>query len=213
MDNDLVSRLKSFFGGQRRSVEEKSNESPGFLQQILSFGNRFNDPKQRPPLVSPLPDPTPAPPAPSPTPDPLQQQIERGIANYSQRAGENIPISTLSGQLAQTSRRLPDTIDPLLATILSIIETGGGRNMAYQNNLTNIGTNSYPSPEVALLGGGEEDQLGLAGVLGTDPRYGSFRESGNLADLFQYYTPGGVDNNPELDQLLQRYASIRALFE
>lgn len=147
------------------------------------------------------------------TPDMVQQ----GLSKYG-----NVPIATLSGTLSQAGNALPKTVDPYLPTIVSIMETQGGKRQVAQNNPVNLrGVQNgrtqfinYPNPQTAILGGpnGPDQSQGLVGTILNNPAYADFRQSGKLSDFFKRYTPPG-EGNPSQDELLSRYSQIRSNFE
>jgi len=147
-------------------------------------------------------------------------EIEAGLSRFG---SGNTPIASASGQLAQAGSQLPSNIDPYLPAVLALMETGGGSRQVGQNNPFNIrGTQggntqfiNYPDVSTAILGGqnGQDVSKGLLGLLLSDPKYAGFRNSGDLRDFFNVYTPPGeAYGNPSMDQLLSRYAAIRSLF-
>ena len=162
--------------------------------------------------------PTPVPTA-SPKPLPSADVFSQGFDKFS----PNLPVGQYSPQFATAASQLPQTIDPLLPAIISLMETGGGVKLAAENNPFNIRGNQggqskfidYPDIATALLGGanGPDVSSGLIGQLTKNPSYGKFRESGNLEDFFNSYTPPGPEyGNPSLEELLQRYNTLRQLF-
>lgn len=169
--------------------------------------------------------PTPTP-MPTPTPTPRQmiagasteritpEQLQSGFERWGR--GTAPPIATASAQLTQAGENLPD---PLLPAILSLMESRGLLDPipAASANPFNIfypGTSrpvQYPNLDVAILGGGEGDQLGLAGLLRPGGMYQDYLESGDLADFFTRFTPPGP-GNPPVDELVARYMTLRDLF-
>lgn len=186
---DLVSYLRDALGGiMGQNATGNKIISPIPQDQML---NQNPKPKQLPPL---------------------KQTIDKGLQSYS--PNQPVPVATLSGDLAQAGNTLQSqhpNVDPLLPVILAIMESGGGRNLTSPNNLYNIGPGvSYPSPDVSILGGGQDNQRGLLGVL-TGGLYNDYLNSGNLADFFNRFTPQG-NGNPTLAELLARYQQIRSNF-
>lgn len=157
------------------------------------------------PIITPIPDQQPhqAPQQPS-----MRDRISSGLSKYQQ----DIPVATLSGELAQAGEGLPD---PFLPVIMSLMETHGGEKMATPNNLFNIGPGiTYDDPITAILGGGARDQKGLKGLLREGGPYQQYRDTGNLEDFFSRFTPPGeAYGNPSMEELLQRYAALRSYFE
>lgn len=145
----------------------------------------------------------------------LEETIRTGLQSSPFSAS---PLSTMSAQLAQAGSQLPKTVDPLLPTIVALMESRGllDPKPRLANNPYNIMTGglvNYPSPEVAILGGGPRNQLGLLGLLREGGLYQDFRESGNLADFFRRFTPRSDPLNPSTEELLARYQSLRELFD
>lgn len=140
----------------------------------------------------------------------LEEIITAGLADSN---FADAPISTLSGQLAQAGAGLPEAVDPLLPVILSLMETSGGRNLSAPNNLFNIGPGiSYPDPVVNILGGGPQDQLGLAGVLRPGGIYDPFLQTGDLSEFFRTFTPETDPANPSNEELVNRFNTLRDIF-
>lgn len=143
-------------------------------------------------------------PSPTPTsvPSNLAKIIKQGIEKYD----KNSPVATLSAELAQAGHGLPDS---LLPTILSLIETHGGRDITkgknnYYNALpTRAGVN-YPDPRTAILGG--NGQKGLYGLL-TSGLYDKYLKSGKLEDFFSRYSP--ASENASIADQVDRYNSIK----
>lgn len=163
--------------------------------------NRLLNSGQEPTTPSPSPS---AMPSPGGTISP--ELLSKGFNQFS---NPTPPISAYAPQLAQAGQNLPD---PLLPAVMSLMETGGMQHMASGNNPFNIGPGiSYPSPDVAILGGGPNNQQGLAGILKSGI-YNDYIKSGNLEDFFKHFTPPGGDN-PSMEELLNRYMTLRSLFE
>lgn len=139
--------------------------------------------------------------------------LERNIqAGYNRYSNPQVPVATLSAQLAEAGSQLPD---PYLPAVLALMETQGLRQARTPNNIFNVGPDfDYPDPETAILGGGPRNQMGLIGLLTKSGLYDDYMQSGDLTDFFDTYTPPGEEyGNPEMEQLLERYYSIRDLFE
>ena len=160
---------------------------------------------------------------PTPSPIPTQRPLpsadifSQGFNNFA----PNLPVANYASQFETAASKLPPKVDSLLPAIMAIMETGGGVKLAAKNNPFNIRGSQggqtkfidYPDITTSLLGGqnGPNISSGLLGQLLDNPAYGKFRETGNLEDFFNKYTPPGPDN-PSIDELLQRYNSIRSLF-
>lgn len=137
----------------------------------------------------------------------------------AQHRGADTPILQNLSTLINAGNQLPSNLDPLLPIVLAIRETQGGRYNKGQNNPYNIrgiqGDKSskfidYPSVDVASQGGqnGPDVSQGLTGLLGKNPIYSDFRQSGKLQDLFAHYSPT-ADSNGSLDQQAENYKWIR----
>lgn len=193
-----------------------------FERVVQGFNNLFHrDDRDR--LVSPVPErptqPT-ATPTPSPKPEKVTpEQIEAGLRKFDASS----PLLDYTQQLADAANRMPKGVDRFLPVVMSIMETGGGKKLAAQNNPFNLrGTQAgrtkfidYPSMDVAILGGDNQgvQSKGFVGTIGEHPAYEKFRQSGSLEDFFNSFTPPGPEyGNPSMDELKQRYNSIRNLF-
>lgn len=199
--SDYLGSLMTRLFGSKNSLYQKDPSSGTFV--AVEQGNT-GIPKA-PNISIPKPAPTP-----QPTPAPLQQTIDQGLQKFSVPPP---PVATLSGQLAQAGQQLPD---PLLPTILSLMETGGLNPNQTQtpNNMFNIGPGiNYANPETAILGGGPSNQLGLQGILRPGGIYQDYLDSGNLLDFFRHFTPSSDPRNPSQDQLVERYNMLRSLFQ
>lgn len=186
----------------------------GFLSTLGALGNSIGGyvrPSleqlglmKPPPVVSPVPTGY-VPPTPTPTPN-YPDIISRGMQNFSPDA---VPAASMSSQLAQAGQGLPD---PLIAAVMALIESGGGQHMR-NNNLFNIGPGiSYPDLQTAIVGGGQNNQLGFQGIMREGGPYQQYRQSGNLGDFFNTFTPPSP-GNPTLEELLKSYYELRKLFE
>lgn len=212
----ITSQLKSFFGGTTRTVQEKTSDLGSFFNNFSqrNRGAEIKDTKTQPspsPSVSPQPSPSMA-----PSQDTLQQQIDSGLQRFSQRAGSEVPIASLSAELAQAGRQLPQEINqPFLPTILALMESRGlldSRPAQYANpyNVMAPDLVQYANPQQAILGG--DGKLGLMGLLREGGPYQSFRETGNIADFFNTFTPSSDPLNPSNQDLVDRYNSLLSLF-
>jgi len=164
-----------------------------FISRIMStlqniWGNKQGEAK--PLQVSAQPTPTPPP----------AQAFTQGFNNYG-----SVPAANYANEFAASAAANP-LPDPYLPAVLAIMETGGGRNMAYENNLTNWGMQDMPSIPYMI------DRM-YSGIGSRFPYYQDYMKSGNLQDFFNSYTPPGPEHgNPTMDELLQRYNAIRQLF-
>lgn len=198
--NNLGQVLSSYFGPAATTVK-----------------NVFDEliPKQRPYALGSSPAPVVSPPPARSLPN--AGTFAQGFANF----GGNPPVATQSGQFAQAAGALPEKVDPLLPAIIALMETGGGKNLTAANNPYNIrgiqnGRSKfidYPSLATALLGGGADNSQGFSGLVGSNPLYENYRQSGDLADFFNVFTPPGKEyGNPSLLDLILRYNAIKSLF-
>lgn len=152
-------------------------------------------------------------------PRPSSSDFQSGFKKFN----TNAPVATASPYFAEAAQKMPDKVDPFLAAIIALMETGGGMNTASSNNLFNLsgtqngqqGFVSYPDFQTSLLGGSNQgvQSQGFVGTILNNPAYENFRNTGNLADFFNVYTPPGADyGNPSLEELISRYNALRALF-
>lgn len=211
--NNIKNVLESYFAPAQTQVSSALNQF--FPSKSNSL--RMDSSGKAPDLKIPKPAPTSTPQRTVPTPQDFQ-------SGFSKFGNGNPPMATMSADLSKAATQLPPTIDPYLAAVISLMETGGGVKQAANNNAYNItGTQpgntspfiNYPSPSVALLGGDNNgvQSKGFVGNLLQNPSYEPFRQSGNLADFFKVYTPPGqAYGNPSMEDLLARYQAIRALF-
>lgn len=173
--------------------------------------------RSKPEMMSPIPEAERNAPyerqTPMPTPGVSPQQIQQGYQRFSQTPP---PIAEYAELLAQAGQGLPD---PLLPAVMPLMETGGGNRMVANNNYYNVRGQQngetkfidYPDAQTAILGG--NGSQGFKGLIGENPRYQEYRDSGDLADFFQRYTPPGAEyGNPTMEELLARYAALRLLF-
>lgn len=163
--------------------------------------------------------------APTPTPTPMQAPtmpqedqynggsidpsvIAQGFQKFSATPP---PVASMSSEIASAGEGLPDE---LLPAILALMETGGGKHMASKNNPYNLGPGiEYPDLKTAIVGGGPRDQKGFKGVI-HGGLYDKYKESGKLEDFFNTFTPPGPEHgNPSMEELIQRYHSLRSLFQ
>lgn len=211
--NSITSQLKSFFGGTTRTAKEKVGDLSSFFQ---NFSQRNNGVQIKDTATQPSPSPT-IQQQPSPTPRPdnsgLQQQIESGLNRFSSPPP---PIATLSAQLAQAGQQLPPTVNPLLPTILALMESRGLQDPrpAASSNPYNIMAPDlvqYQDPGQAILGG--NGKLGLMGLLREGGLYQDFRNTGDISTFFNRFTPASDPLNPSNDQLVERYNTLLQLFQ
>lgn len=152
-------------------------------------------------------------------PRPSSSDFQSGFKKFN----TNAPVATASPYFAEAAQKMPAKVDPFLAAIIALMETGGGMNTASSNNLFNLsgtqngqqGFVSYPDFQTSLLGGSNQgvQSQGFVGTILNNPAYENFRNTGNLADFFNAYTPPGADyGNPSLEELISRYNALRALF-
>lgn len=211
------------------------NNLTGFFNQSARSGQGFLDNLfQTDPIVFTKPSPpTPAPniqvrssrPTPSPSPASIPapssrtfnrdpQELEKRILLGLASAGfGSAPANRLAPQFAQVGAQLPPKVDPFLPVILALMESGGGQYLSSPNNLFNIGPGfSYPSLEVALMGGGPQNQLGFQGLLRPEGLYQDFLNSGDLGQFFNKFTPSSDPLNPSQAQLVQRFNTLRGNF-
>jgi hypothetical protein len=207
--------LKRVFGDKNKSTEQGLTSTPGGISGNIS--KTMNDIPMYSGPVIPAFDPRmtdytpPSQTTPSPAPQrPLQQRIESGLSKFSNPPP---PIATMSSQLAQAGQGLPDQ---LLPAILSLMETGGmqeGKTLT-PNNPYNIGPGvNYSDPSIAILGGGDQNQLGLSGLLRPTGLYSDYLQSGDLSQFFNRFTPPSDPRNPSTEELVNRYNLLKALFE
>lgn len=161
------------------------------------------DPRQG--MISPVPDyPIPTQPV-----DNYIQNIQQGLTRWGK--GTAPPIATMSAQLAQAGANLPHKYLP---AAVALKETGGLRDSAKARQLNNpygMGPNiSYPTLEQSIVGGG--GKRGFKGVL-EGPLYEKYRQSGDLKDFINVYSPPSVHNNPSMNDQIATLSSLLSLFE
>ncbi len=153
----------------------------------------------------------------------LTKQIQNGFSNWS--GGTPPPIATQSANLATAGQGLPD---PLLPAIMTLIESRGMQDATPKANAnpynifypgTQNSVDYQGNPDTAILGGTTPSGDKKAGFIGSlkGGIYNDYLKSGNLADFFSHYSPpsdvaGGDPNNPTMQDLLDRYASLRSNF-
>lgn len=146
--------------------------------------------------------------------------LERSIYEGLQRYSPNVPVGTASAALAQAGEEFQKRgLDPYIPTLVSLIETSGGRNFTRgQNNLYNVLANTggvnYPDYETAILGGGEGGRQGFLGTILNSGYYKDYLRTKKLEDLLKVFTPPGAEhNNASMQRQLERYADLRRYFE
>jgi hypothetical protein len=149
-------------------------------------------------------------PAPTPAPDNLEEVIKRGLESYGKTNGLGTPpIATLSAQLAEAGH---GQHDPLLPTINSLKETGGGFKQAHENNPLNIFDprgKDYPNPESNIAGRKGDERWSFKELLDEGSAYGKYRDSGNLEDFFSVYAPVSDPRNPSIEEQMALYEDIK----
>ena len=226
----ITSQLKGYFGGVTRNAKEKVDDLGSFFNRFSrnNEGGNVPDPKTETKLLSPIPEreiignkQNAAPlvkqvqaSETSPTRQRVtQQQIEAGLNRFKQPAP---PIATLSAQLAEAGNRLPANADPLLPTILALMESRGlldPKPAAASNPYNIMAPNlvDYQDPSVAILG--NDQKLGLSGLLRQGGLYQDYLDSGDLSLFFNRFTPSSDPLNPSNNELIQRYNTLSELFQ
>lgn len=143
-----------------------------------------------------------------PTPD-VQQiagMIKAGLEAYSTKSGYENPLATMSAEMAQgaVDNNLPD---PYLPATMNLMETGGSKHMASDNNYFNYGANAKPDINTAI----ERINSGI-GNTGEKGLYKDYLQSGEMSDFFKRYTPSADPRNPNYDELMKRYTQLRGYF-
>lgn len=151
-------------------------------------------------------------------PAPISQtraQILKNIQKGFERYG-NPPIATMAAELAAVGEEVMQRGgNPYLPAALTLKETSGLKHVPAQriNNPVGIGPGiSYPDLEVAIMGGGPQNQQGLRGVL-TSPYYDDYYASGDLVDFFKRYTPQESHNNPTYEEQIRLMNTLLDLFQ
>jgi len=224
---DIIASTGASFGGYRDTYEDKKKKAREFLQSIGLIEK---------PIISPVPDvvevkrfdedgkPISSPTS-TPTPTPTQSVYVNAIRQGLEAHKADPAVLRLSSTFAdlQSKYKLPD---PYLVPILSIMETGAGRwfygydaktpeeqaamREKFKNNPYNWGIVSNPNG----LPGTMKDvtEKVFSGIAQRMPQYQDYLKSGNVADLFKIYTPSSDPRNPKVQELVQRYNSIREAF-
>jgi len=114
---------------------------------------------------------------PTPTPIPYEEIIKSGFEKYG-----NPPAAKYTPYFAEAIKKYPVIEkNPYLLPALSIVETSGGKNITYPENLFNWGKQKMPSVPYVI------DRV--AKGISEDPRYAKFRETGRIEDLARIYAP------------------------
>lgn len=164
--------------------------------------------------------PTPAPEYQPQNLEELIALIDRGFQNFN--SGQ-LPVATLSGELAQSGKRLADEtegrIDPLMGAIIALKESRGGLDEKPKQN-ANYFNIMQPSGELADYQGNPAraindppNTLSFEGLLRQGGGYQNFRDTGNLADFFSRFTPTSDPLNPGIEEQINQYNKLRELFK
>lgn len=146
------------------------------------------------PFVTKIPTPTATP---TPTPDVLGA-INKGFQEYG---GNDLPVATLSGTFKTAAEQ--NNLDPYLLPAVSILETGGGKKQAFNNNPINWG---IYEPSFQPKTPAETINKAASGV-GTGrafPVYEDYRQSGNVKDFVNHYAPPSENDSARYMENLQR---------
>ncbi|MBV6446344.1 MAG: hypothetical protein IFNCLDLE_02637 [Ignavibacteriaceae bacterium] len=151
--------------------------------------------------------------------DEIKTLIDRGFQNFN---GGKSPVATLSAELAATGKRLSDgtggKIDPMMAAIIALKESRGGLDPKPRAaaNYFNI---MKPGKGLANYGGNPAraishptETLNFEGLLRQGGVYQNFRDSGDLADFFEKFTPVSDPLNPSIEEQVNQYNQLRELF-
>ena len=132
-------------------------------------------------------------PTPTPTPEwePIKKSMEKGWQNWN-----NPPASAYTQIMAEESLKYPILKKyPFLLPAISILETSGGKNITYPNNLLNWGIIPQKKGQFTPKSFEEVISKAASGIGERMPYYKEFRETGNLEDLAEVYAP--IEQNPE----------------
>jgi hypothetical protein len=187
----------------------------GLLAQAKTAYNNFvNPPPIRINFVTPTPTPTP-----TPAPD-IKGMIERGLAHWG-----SPPVATMSGLMASESQKYPILKQhPELLPVLSILESGGMRNMPGAYN-TESGPVSNENQQFNGFGWGLNTNFGfnpaspeevikkVAWGIGNKPQFEKFRQTGKLEDLAQVYSPYSETNPMGGTRYVNNYNDIAQWFK
>jgi len=153
-------------------------------------------------------------PSPTPTPNPMIEALKKGFADYSAKSNFENPLATMSAEMASAAEKNP-LPDPYLPATMSLMETGGGKNMKYENNPFNYGGDK-PDLNTAIdkiyQGIGSTAGVGTTDGNGMGGKYRDYLNSGDLQDFFKVYTPSADPRNPNYDELMKRYTQLRGYF-
>lgn len=134
----------------------------------------------------------------------IADAIKSGFLDYGAKSGYDNPLATMSAEMAQAGEENP-LPDPYLPATMNLMETSGSKNMAQENNYFNWGSKAKPDINTAINGI-------YQGVANPDGLYKDYLQSGQLSDFFKTYTPSIDPNNPNQEELIKRYTSLRKYF-
>jgi hypothetical protein len=200
---------------------------------------------------SPIPTPTPTPsPTMQPTPMPTAQaygqltpqMLQQGISKWANGNTGNVPIMQHLQAIAQAGNDFAARgLDPYLPVVMSLRETGGGRDLFIPNannkpetkgnnnvyNIRNIRDKqgniigqpnnpkqfiNYPSIETATLGGDNNGEHSGGFEGQIFDNYGAYLKSKAMEDFFnQYSSPS--DGNGSLPEQVKNYQFIKDYFK
>lgn len=146
----------------------------------------------------------------------LVDTIQKGFNRYGS------PMATAAADFAQAGYSMQQKypkVDPLLAAVISLKETSGGKHMSpgSANNVLNIGPGiNYPTIAANVIGGGTGGvnggpQQGFLGTILNNPAYKKYLQSGNINDFFPSYTPAG-GGNASIPRQVDEYNQLRNVF-
>lgn len=144
------------------------------------------------------------------------EQIEAGLRKFDASS----PLLQFTDELAEAANRMPKKADRWLPVVMAIMETHAGKKLSAENNPYNLrgqqGGKSkfidYPDMRVSILGGDNNGTpaKGFVGQINEAPFYQRFRETGDIKDFFEKFTPPGKEyGNPSMEELVSRYDSIK----
>jgi hypothetical protein len=229
-------KLATFLFGSGKYVAEKGKPTtyvqtdPNIIQRVGNgFSSLFNRtaPAQVTPVATPVPTPV-------PTPSSFQNLIQLGLNQFNPAA----PLASQSAELARAAETIKNSgtkVDPLLPVLLAMRETRNGLDLAHEtrqkggayegvNNVYNFHDTTrpgkfvnYPDFNTAINGGPNPeygmDSQGLVNYLLSSDKMANYRQTGNLNDFNQVFTPQS-DNNPDfatltaqLEELKKKYLS------
>lgn len=169
-------------------------------------------------------------PTPQFSPQPSAQPAEKDIAAKITKGYENWgspPAATLSAVMASESQKYPILKQhPELLPVISILESGGMKNMPTETNSEFPGKVSQENKQFNGFGWGlnpiynfnpqspEEVIRKVAAGIATKPQFADFRKSGKIEDLAKVYSPYNKDTNPHGgDTYVKNYNSIASWFK